>query len=412
MKKKLFCTLLCTLMSASMLFGCGSTKDSADNGNTPDAPDTGSEESGTDQTDTAADAGSSESDTDDTSAPDAGAQGGSTTDTAKTIAISMPSESVERWKLDAENMKKGLEAKGYTVDIQYADDDPKKQASQIESFLAAQADCIVVAAADSKELTTAVKAAGNAGIPVIAYDRLLMDTDAVTYYAAFDQKGIGTAIGKAIAQKAGLDALGDDEYKTIEFFMGPSDDPNAAKLYDGLMEVIQPYLDTGKLVCKTERTSFEHTAIADWSQETAQQWCENYLAGYYADEELDICAAAFDGFAYGCKEALLKAGYTEANWPVVSGQSCEIAACQNILDGTQSFSVYKDSRVLAERCVSMVEAAVNGTEAEINDTEQYDNGKMVVPAYLCEPVVVDADNLQEVLVDSGYYTKEELSAAE
>ena len=97
---------------------------------------------------------------------------------------------------------------------------------------------------------------------------------------------------------------------------------------------------------------------------------------------------------------------------MISGESCEVAACKDILDGTQAFSIYKDTRILAERCVSMVEAAVNGTEAEITDTEQYDNGKMVVPAYLCAPSVVDKDNLQEVLVDSGYYTKEELYGAQ
>ncbi len=383
MKKKVLGTLLCTLVSASMLFGCASTKEQDqvnDQGQT-DTPDTDTG-SGTDETDTPDETDADEPGGDNADAP--GASGD-----AKMIALAMPSESDKRWVQDAENMKKGLEAKGYAVDTQYAQDDAKKQASQIKSFIAAQADCIVVAAVDSKELTQVAQEAGNAGIPIIAYDRLLMDTDAVSYYVAFD-----------------------DAYKTIEFFMGQPDDPNAEKLYDGLMEVIQPYLDTGKLVCKTERTSFAHTSVEDGSQETAQQRLESYLAGYYAEEELDICAAAFDGLAYGCKEALLKTGYTEANWPVISGESCEVAACKDILDGTQAFSIYKDTRILAERCVSMVEAAVNGTEAEITDTEQYDNGKMVVPAYLCAPSVVDKDNLQEVLVDSGYYTKEELYGAQ
>lgn len=406
MKKKVLGTLLCTLVSASMLFGCASTKEQDqvnDQGQT-DTPDTDTG-SGTDETDTPDETDADEPGGDNADAP--GASGD-----AKMIALAMPSESDKRWVQDAENMKKGLEAKGYAVDTQYAQDDAKKQASQIKSFIAAQADCIVVAAVDSKELTQVAQEAGNAGIPIIAYDRLLMDTDAVSYYVAFDHKGIGTAIGQAIAQKAGLEDLADDAYKTIEFFMGQPDDPNAEKLYDGLMEVIQPYLDTGKLVCKTERTSFAHTSVEDGSQETAQQRLESYLAGYYAEEELDICAAAFDGLAYGCKEALLKTGYTEANWPVISGESCEVAACKDILDGTQAFSIYKDTRILAERCVSMVEAAVNGTEAEITDTEQYDNGKMVVPVYLCAPSVVDKDNLQEVLVDSGYYTKEELYGAQ
>ncbi|MDE7311918.1 MAG: sugar-binding protein [Eubacterium sp.] len=410
MKKKRLCGFLCTALSVVMLFGCGATKEAA-NGNAggQETTDDQQDEPGTNQTHTDSDASATDTDTPDTGSAQ---ENGSVSEEGKKIGIAMPSQSSERWASDASNMKKGLEAKGYTVDIQFAEDDPKQQEAQIESFIAAQADCIVVAAADPSSLASVADAAGDAGIPIIAYDRLLMDTDAVSYYVAFDHKGIGTAIGKSIAEKAGLDGLPDDGYKTIEFFMGPQDDLNASILYEGVMEVLQPYLDTGKLVCKTDRTSFENTSISGWSQETAQQWCENYLAGYYMDEELDICAAVVDGFAYGCIQALQKAGYTEANWPVISGQDCEITACKNILDGTQSFSVYKDTRILAQQCVSVVEAVINGTELEISDMERYDNHKMVVPAFLCAPAAVDQDNMQEMLIDSGYYTSEQISAAE
>ena len=143
-------------------------------------------------------------------------------------------------------------------------------------------------------------------------------------------------------------------------------------------------------------------------QETAQQWCENYLAANYADEDLDICATAFDGFAYGCKAALENAGYTADNWPIISGQDAELMACKDILDGTQTFSIYKDTRLLASKCVTMVNAVCNGTEPEINDTEQYDNGKLVVPSYLCTPVAVDKDNMKELIVDGGYYEASQL----
>lgn len=403
MKKKLLCALLCTAMAATMITGCGSedaasdktdtTKDegsdnAADDGNADDA-------NKTDEGNTAADAGSD------------GATG-----EGKKIALAMPTQSSQRWIDDAANMKKALEAKGYTVDTQFAEDDPQQQVSQIENFITAKADCIVIAAVDSGSLTTVEEAAKNAGIPIIAYDRLLMDTDAVSYYATFDNKGVGTIIGQTIEEKAGLASLPDGEYKTIEFFMGSPDDNNAPMLYAGMMEVLQPYLDNGKLVCKSGRTTFDDTCILRWSQETAQQWCENYLAGYYADEELDICATAFDGFAYGCKAALQAAGYTADNWPIISGQDCETMACKDILDGTQTFSIYKDTRILAEKCVSMVDAVVNGTEPEINDTEQYDNHKLVVPSYLCTPVAVDKDNLQEMIIDSGYYTADQINAAE
>ena len=303
-----------------------------------------------------------------------------------------------------------LEALGYEVLLQYAEDDVQAQVSQIENFVAQQVDCIVIAAVDSGALTTVEASAKAAGIPIIAYDRLLMDTDAVSYYATFDNKGVGTAIGNELVAQAKLEeAKAAGESLTIELFMGSPDDNNAHMLYAGLMEVLQPYFDAGTLVCKSGRTSFDDTCILRWSQETAQQWCENYLASFYADEDLDICATAFDGFAYGCKAALENAGYTAENWPVISGQDAELMASKNILAGTQTFSIAKDTRVLAEKCVTMIEAVLNGTEPEINDTTTYNNGVITVPSYLCTPVAVNKDNLKEVLVDTGYYTEEQLA---
>jgi putative multiple sugar transport system substrate-binding protein len=305
-------------------------------------------------------------------------------------------------------MKAQLEELGYTVDLQYAEDDVQAQVSQIENMIAAGANCLVIAAIDSDALVNVEAQAKAAGIPVIAYDRLLMNTDAVSYYATFDNKGVGTAIGKYIEESK--DLANTDETYTIEFFMGSPDDNNAVMLYNGLMEVLQPYLDDGTLVCKSGRTSFDDTCILRWSQETAQQNCENYLTGFYADEKLDICATAFDGFAYGCKAALEGAGYTVGeDWPLITGQDAELMATKNIIAGSQTMSIYKDTRLLADKCVTMVQAVLEGSEPEINDKEQYDNGKLVVPSYLCTPVAVDKDNYKEIIVDGGYYTEEQLA---
>ena len=328
----------------------------------------------------------------------------------KTVAIAMPTQSSERWIKDGDNMKAQLEALGYEVLLQYAEDDPQQQVSQIENFVAQMVDCIVIAAVDSGALTTVEAQAKTAGIPIIAYDRLLMDTDAVSYYASFDNKGVGTAIAEYIVEAKDLPAAqAAGESYTIEFFMGSPDDNNAVLLYQGIMEVLQPYLDDGTLVCKTGRTSFDETCILRWSQETAQQWCENYLSGFYADEDLDIACSAFDGFSYGIRSALEGAGYTEANWPLITGQDAELMAVKNIISGKQTMSIYKDTRLLAEKCVTMVNAVVTGSEPEINDTETYDNGVIVVPSYLCTPVAVDVNNYEELLVDGGYYTAEELA---
>ena len=386
MKKKILGTFLSVAMVASMLVGCGggSAETAAP------AADTATEEAAP-----AADAAADEA------APAADAAAG-----GKKVGVAMPTQSSERWINDGANMKAQLEALGYEVDLQYAEDDVQAQVSQIENMIASGVNCLVIASIDSDALVNVEAQAKEAGIPIIAYDRLLMNTDAVSYYATFDNKGVGTAIGKYIEENANLDPA---DPKTIEFFMGSPDDNNAHMLYAGLMEVLQPYLDNGALVCKSGRTSFDDTCILRWSQETAQQNCENYLTGFYADEDLDICATAFDGFAYGCKAALEGAGYTDANWPMITGQDAELMATKNIISGKQTMSIYKDTRLLAEKCVTMVQAVLEGAEPEINDTEQYDNGKIVVPSYLCTPVAVDQSNYKEIIVEGGYYTEEQLA---
>lgn len=392
MKKKVLGTFLSVAMVASMLVGCGGgSAETAAPAATEEAPAAAEEAAPAED---AADAAVDEA------AAATAATGG------KKVGVAMPTQSSERWINDGANMKAQLEALGYEVDLQYAEDDVQAQVSQIENMIASGVNCLVIASIDSDALVNVEAQAKDAGIPIIAYDRLLMNTDAVSYYATFDNKGVGTAIGKYIEDNANLDPA---DPKTIEFFMGSPDDNNALFLYNGLMEVLQPYLDNGALVCKSGRTSFEDTCILRWSQETAQQNCENYLTGFYADEDLDICATAFDGFAYGCKAALEGAGYTDANWPIITGQDAELMATKNIISGKQTMSIYKDTRLLAEKCVTMVQAVLEGAEPEINDTEQYNNGKIVVPSYLCTPVAVDQSNYKEIIVDGGYYTEEQLA---
>lgn len=394
MKKKVLSALMSVTMVAALLAGCGSS-DSATTTTTDTSAAT--EEAAAEEEAPAAD-----------DAADAAAEEvAETVSGGGKVGVAMPTQSSERWINDGANMKDQLEKLGYEVDLQYAEDDIQMQVSQIENMIASGADCLVIASIDSSALVNVEAQAKEAGIPIIAYDRLLMDTDAVSYYATFDNKGVGTAIAKYVEEK--LDLANATESYTIEFFMGSPDDNNAVFLYNGVMEVLQPYLDNGTLVCKSGRTSFEDTCILRWSQETAQQNCENYLTGFYADEDLDICLTAFDGFAYGCKAALEGAGYTEDNWPIITGQDAELMAVKNIISGKQTMSIYKDTRLLAEKCVTMVQAVLEGGKPEINDEEQYNNGKIVVPSYLCTPVAVDKDNYQEIIVDGGYYTEEQLA---
>lgn len=388
MKRRITGIILGVLLAATSIAGCS---------NSQTAATTAKEETTTEKTTDTATAAATEVDK---------AAGGGVK-----VGVAMPTQSSERWINDGANMKKQLEVLGYEVDLQYAEDDVQMQVSQIENMIASGVKCLVIASIDSSALVNVEEQAKNAGIPIIAYDRLLMDTDAVSYYATFDNKGVGTAIGEYIKEAKQLDkAKAEGKSYTIEFFMGSPDDNNALFLYNGLMEVLKPYLDDGTLVCESGRTSFEDTCILRWSQETAQQNCENYLTGFYSDKKLDICATAFDGFAYGCKSALEGAGYKVGeDWPLVTGQDAELMATKNIISGYQTMSIYKDTRLLAEKCVKMVQAVLEGAEPEINDTEQYNNGKIIVPAYLCTPVAVDKDNYKKIIVEGGYYTEEQLT---
>ncbi|MDF2889620.1 MAG: sugar transporter substrate-binding protein [Lacrimispora sp.] len=372
MKRKVLGVMLSAVLAASALFGCSSSQTGATTAAATKAAETKAAETTAAVTTAAATAT--------TEAAKAAGSGGK-------VGVAMPTQSSERWINDGANMKKQLEALGYQVDLQYAEDDVQMQVSQIENMIASGVKCLVIASIDSSALVNVEAQAKSAGIPIIAYDRLLMDTDAVSYYATFDNKGVGTAIGEYIKESKQLDkAKADGKSYTIEFFMGSPDDNNALFLYNGLMEVLKPYLDDGTLKCESGRTSFEDTCILRWSQ------------------------SAFDGFAYGCKAALEGAGYkVGVDWPLITGQDAELMAVKNVISGYQTMSIYKDTRLLAEKCVTMVQAVLEGGKPEINDTTQYNNGKVVVPSYLCTPVAVDKDNYKKIIIDGGYYTEQQLA---
>jgi putative multiple sugar transport system substrate-binding protein len=384
MKKKLLSVLLSVAMVSALLAGCGAKTEEA-------APV--EEAAATEEAAPVEEAATEEA------APAAEANG-------KVVGVAMPTQSSERWINDGANMKEQLEALGYEVDLQYAEDDVQAQVSQIENLVAKGVDCLVVAAVDSAALVNALGQAKEAGIPVIAYDRLLMDTDAVSYYATFDNKAVGTLMAQYVEENMDLkNAEADGKSYTVELFMGSPDDNNAYFVYDGIMEVIQPYIDNGVLVCESGQIDFESNNTLRWSQETAQQRCENILTANYADKKLDIAITAYDGLAYGVRSALEGAGYVVGeDWPMITAQDAETMACKNIISGHQTMSICKDTKILAAKCVTMVQAVLEGTEPEINDTEQYNNNVLTVPSYLCVPVAVDKDNLQEVVVDGGVHT--------
>jgi putative multiple sugar transport system substrate-binding protein len=237
-----------------------------------------------------------------------------------------------------------------------------------------------------------------------------MDTDAVSYYATFDNTGVGVAIAEYIEDE--MDLKNGAGPFNIEFFAGSPDDNNAHMFNDGVFSVLQKYLDNGQLVVQSGQLDFDQISTLRWSQENAQQRMENLISAHYSTgEDVHIVAAHYDGLSYGVAAALESGGYTvgDARWPIITGQDAELMACKNILSGRQAQTIFKDTRILAEKCVSMVRAVLEGAEPEINDTTTYNNNVKVVPSYLCTPISVDINNMKEILVDdSGYYTAAEI----
>ena len=322
------------------------------------------------------------------------------------IGVAMPTKDLQRWIQDGDNMKAQLEAAGYAVDLQYAANDIATQVSQIENMIANGCEVLVIASIDGEALGTVLDQAKAAGIPVIAYDRLIMGSDAVSYYATFDNWDVGVKQGQYIVEA--LDLENQAGPFNIEFITGDPGDNNINFFFGGAMEVLQPYMDAGKLVCPSGQTEKQAVATANWASDAAQARFENILASYYSDgTTLHAVMANNDSTALGVANALASS-YT-GEYPVLTGQDCDIASVKNMLAGTQSMSVFKDTRTLAAKVVEMVDAIMKGAEPPINDTETYDNGTGVIPSFLCEPVSATVDDIQTLLIDSGYYTEADLA---
>ena len=331
-------------------------------------------------------------------------------DTTTRIGVAMPTQDLQRWNQDGANMKKQLEDAGYTVDLQYANNDIATQVSQIENMITGGCDVLVIASIDGNSLGTVLADAKAAKIPVIAYDRLIMNTDAVSYYATFDNYQVGVLQASYL-----VDALGLKDNKgpfNIELFAGSPDDNNATLFWNGAMDTLKPYIDSKQLVVLSGQVDFEKCATLRWAQEVAQARMENILSGTYSGgQKVNAVLSPYDGLSYGIAAALEGAGYkVGTGWPLITGQDAEVMGVKNIISGKQAMTVFKDTRVLASKCVKMVEAVLKGTAPEINDTKTYNNGVLVVPSFLCTPVAVTKDNYVKEVVDSGYYTADKLAS--
>ncbi|MGW4818928.1 multiple monosaccharide ABC transporter substrate-binding protein [Streptomyces sp. NPDC004227] len=326
-----------------------------------------------------------------------------------TIGIAMPTKSSERWISDGDNVVKDLQAKGYRTKLVFGEDNPDTQVSQIENLITQGVKGLIVAAIDNKSLNNVLQEAADAGIPVIAYDRLILGTEHVDYYASFDNEKVGRLQAGYIVDKLGLkDGKGPFN---IELFAGSNDDNNTKYFFNGAMSVLKPYLDSGKLKVGSGQTQLTKVTTLRWDGATAQRRMDDVLTSSYKSGRVDAVLSPYDGISIGVLSALKSDGYGSGSkpLPVVTGQDAELASVKSIIAGEQTQTVYKDTRKLAEVASAMVDDALKDKKPQVNDTKTYDNGSKVVPAYLLQPVSVDKSNYEEVLVKGGYYTDAELN---
>ena len=378
MSKKIISALLATAMTATLLVGCGGSQEAA--APAADAP------AATEEAAPAEEAAPVEAN-------------------GIKIGVSMPTKDLQRWNQDGDNMKKELEAAGYEVDLQYAANDVQQQVSQCENMISSGCNVLVIAAVEGSSMGEALSMAKENDIPVIAYDRLLMESDAVSYYATFDNYMVGTIQGQYVVDTLQLDSA--EGPFNIEFTAGDPGDNNAGYFFNGAMDVLKPYIESGKLNVVSGQKDFDSVATPTWATETAQSRAENILSSFYADgTNVDVWLCSNDSTALGVENAL--AANYNGNYPIITGQDCDIENTKNIIAGKQSMSVFKDTRTLASQVVKMVGQIVNNETVDVNDTESYDNGTGIIPSFLCAPVFADVNNYKSILIDSGYYTEDQL----
>ena len=339
--------------------------------------------------------------------------------TGKTVGIAMPTQSLERWNRDGSYLKDQFESRGYATELVFSDNKIEQQVRDLENMIADQVDLLVIAAIDGESLTQVLADAKDAGIPVIAYDRLIMNTDAISYYVSFDNYTVGTLQGKYVEEQLDLANAGDKVYN-IEFTAGDPADNNAGFFFNGAYDVLKPYIEAGTLNVVSGQTQFDQVATAQWNTETALKRFQNILASYYSDgTQLDVALCSNDSTALGVTQAI-ESDYAGTNSVIITGQDGDEANLANIVDGKQTMTVYKAVANEAVATLDLGDALLKGETPDESliansswdfdcayDVSSYDNGTGIIPSYLLVPTVVTKDNMVAELVDTGYYTQDD-----
>ncbi|MDN3937756.1 MULTISPECIES: sugar-binding protein [unclassified Arthrobacter] len=310
------------------------------------------------------------------------------------IGVALPQKTSENWVLAEKLFNDGLNGAGFKADVQFANGGVSEQQNQISAMVTKGDKVIIVGAIDGAQLGTQLKQAKDAGATIIAYDRLLLNTENVDYYVAYDNFKVGVLQGQALLD--GMKAKKPTGPYNIELFAGSPDDANAKVFFDGAMSVLKPKLDDGTLKVVSGQTSFEQAVTQGWKAENAQRRADTLLSGSYGSATLDGVLSPNDTLARAVLTSVKAAGKP---LPVITGQDSEVESVKSIMAGEQYSTINKDTRKLVEHAITMVKDIQAGKKPEINDDKSYNNKVKTVPAFLLEPVIVTKENVKTAYVD-------------
>ena len=337
---------------------------------------------------------------------------------APLVGIAMPETHVQRWQTDGANLRSALERRGYRVEVAFANADQSLQNRQIQTFLTNGARLIIVGNVN-EGVASAVSDAARDRVPIIAYDRLIMNSADFEYYITFDNFRVGVFQGQAIADALNLATTTTPRHITL--FAGSPTDNNARFFFDGAMSVLNPHIQAGRLVVvgpypqtSADTANFMRIATENWLAPVAKTRMENLLNADARDVVLDAVLAPNDTLARAIIEALLTDPKYVNNLPVVTGQDAEFASVLSIRNGQQFMTVFKDTNQLADaaaelahQILSDVPRNVPGTIRATGDlTSIGDTGRRVVTTFLLEPIVIKQNNIH-VTVDAGFFSDAE-----
>jgi len=305
------------------------------------------------------------------------------------VGLSLPTQREERWVKDRQSMQAEAKKVGMDLRVQVTDNDAAKQVAQCENLISQGIKVLILAPHDASSASVIIDKAAKAGIKVISYDRLVTDSPLDYYYLSFDNVKVGELQGEFITKKV--------PKGTYIVLAGSPTDNNAKLFHEGAMKFIQPLATQGDI--KIAMDQF----VKDWQPSEAQKLCEQALTAN--QNKVDAVLAPNDGTAGGCIQALAAQGL--AGKVPITGQDAELAGAIRIVQGTQSMTVFKDTRALAQKAIQMAQDLATGKPIDTGG-KVVNNNKKDVPSVLLTPVIVTKDNLDDVLIKSGYLKKEQV----